>query len=68
MESDDKNSKGSLELGREEEMEVSMKHGLDMHYRIVGNRSINGLANKHSIWNVLITYPDMFPEEDYPHQ
>ena len=54
------------ELGREKEMEVSLKHGLDMHYRIVGNRSINGLANKHSIWNVLIAYPDMFPEEDYP--
>ena len=54
------------QLGREEEMEVSLKHGLDMHYRIVGNRSINGLANKHLIWNVLSNYPHMFPEEDYP--
>lgn len=56
------------ELGREEEMEVSLKHGLDMHYRIVGNPSINGLRNKQSIRKVPITYPEMFPEEDYPRQ
>ena len=45
-----------------------MKHGLDMHYRIVGNRSINKLSNKHAIWDVLDAYPGMFPEEEYPRQ
>ncbi|XP_068747827.1 uncharacterized protein [Montipora capricornis] len=45
-------------------MEVSMKEGLDMCYKL--NESINDLGNKNEIWKVLNSYPEKFPEDLYP--
>ncbi|XP_068748799.1 uncharacterized protein [Montipora capricornis] len=48
-------------------MEASMKEGLDMCYRLnSGQKSINHLGNKSSIWIVLTSYPERFPKDLYP--
>lgn len=53
-------------IGSVEEMEVAMKEGLEMWYRINKERSLKGLGNKHFIREVLNRYPKRFPEDKYP--
>ena len=45
-------------------MEEWIKEGLDMCY--IRNKSINDLGNKKAIWKVLNSYPERFPEDQYP--
>ena len=49
------------------QMEASLKKGLDMCYRLNdGNRDIEHLGNKFLIRKVLNLYPERFPEQQYP--
>ena len=49
------------------QMEASLKKGLDMCYRLNdGNRTFAHLGNKHFIQEVLNLYPERFPEQQYP--
>ena len=50
-----------------DQMEASLKKGLDMCYRLnEGNRVIEYLSNKRSIRKILKLYPDRFPGNQYP--
>ena len=52
-----------------DQMEASLKKGLDMCFRLNdGNRDIERLGNKHFIREVLNRYPERFPEKQYPRQ
>ena len=51
---------------RREEMAAALKEGLEMHYKIVGKRTLDKLRNKHVIREVLNSYPELFPLEKYP--
>ena len=51
---------------RREEMAAALKEGLEMHYKIVGKRTLDELRNKHVIREVLNCYPELFPPEKYP--
>ena len=49
------------------QMEASLKKGLDMCYRLNdGYRDIEHLGNKRLIREVLNLYPERFPEKQYP--
>ena len=49
------------------QMEASLKKGLDMCYRLNdGNRTFAHLGNKRLIQEVLNLYPERFPEQQYP--
>ena len=51
---------------RIQEMEAALKEGLEMHYKIAGERTLDGLVNKSVIRGVLNCYPELFPQEQYP--
>ena len=51
---------------RIQEMEAALKDGLEMHYKIAGERTLNGLSNKRVVRRVLNCYPERFPLEQYP--
>ena len=51
---------------RIEEMKAAMKEGLEMHYKIAGKRTLDGLGNQRGIREVLSCYPELFPQEQYP--
>ena len=52
-----------------DQMEASLKKGLDMWYRLNDdNRDIEHLGNKLLIRKVLNLYPQRFPEHQYPRQ
>ena len=52
------------EEGRKDQMEVAMKKGLQMCYRL--GQTVVQLGNKHLIRQCLNRYPQLFPEERYP--
>ena len=52
------------EEGKNEQMEVAMKAGLEMCYRL--GQTVEQLGNKHRIWKILKHNPQLFPEEQYP--
>ena len=51
---------------RIQEMEAALKDGLEMHYKIAEQRTLDGLVNKRVIRGVLNCHPDLFPQEQYP--
>ena len=53
------------EEGKKDQMEVVMKEGLGMLYRL--GQTIEQLGNKHGIRETLNRYPELFPKEQYPH-
>ena len=52
------------EEGKKDQMEVTMKKGLQMCYRL--GQTVEQLGNKHLIQKCLNRYPKLFPEERYP--
>ena len=52
------------EEGKEDQMEVAMKEGLQMCYRL--GQTVEQLGNKHLIRKTLFRYPKLFPKEKYP--
>ena len=51
---------------RIQEMEAALKEGLEMHYKIAGKRTLDGLGNKLNVHRILNCYPELFPQEQYP--
>ena len=51
---------------RIQEMEAALKDGLEMHYKIAEQRTLDGLVNKRVVRGVLNCHPDLFPQEQYP--
>ena len=51
---------------RIQEMEDTLKKGLEMHYKIAKKRTLDGLVNKREISELLNCYPKLFPQEEYP--
>ena len=52
------------EEGKNDQMEVAMKAGLEMCYRL--GQTLERLGNKHLIREFLDRYPKTFPGEKYP--
>ena len=52
------------EEGKNDQMEVAMKAGLEMCYRL--GQTVEQLGNKHLIRKILKDNPQLFPEEQYP--
>ena len=49
---------------KNDQMEVAMKEGLQMCYRL--GQTVEQLGNKHLIRKILNDNPQLFPEEQYP--
>ena len=52
------------EEGKKDQMEVAMKEGLEMCYRL--GKTVAQLGNKHLIRKILNDNSLLFPEEQYP--
>ena len=51
---------------RIQEMEAALKEGLEMHYKIAGKRTLDGLGNKLNVHRILNCHPELFSQEQYP--